>query len=133
MPSEISSEFVTMEELQDSTRPAISVAILNLGNGDFTLNISKQWTRHHRQCNFKAFVIRNDSSNLDSQSMNISNTGGTYIPINVYSNLYNDSTSITFKLTEKQRSILLRWSGHTGGDGIASLLYVENNAFLILH
>jgi hypothetical protein len=37
VPSEISAEFVTMEEIQDSTRPAISVAILNLGNGDFTL------------------------------------------------------------------------------------------------
>jgi hypothetical protein len=72
-PSEISGKFVTMEETQDFTRPAISVAILNLGNGDFTLNISETVDQTpSSNVIFKSFVIRNDSSNLDSQSMNIS-------------------------------------------------------------
>ena len=65
-----------------------------------------------------------------TQVINISDGGGTYSSYNQYTNIYNDSASIVFKLTENQRSTVLRWSGHEGGDGVANMLYVQSGAFL---
>ena len=119
-----------MVETPDTTKPTISVVVLNLGTGDIIMNISETVDQTpSTNVIFKSFVIRNDSSTSSTQVINISDGGGTYSPYNQYTNIFNDSASIVFKLTENQRSSVLRWSSHQGGDGIATMLYVQSDAF----
>ena len=90
-----------MVETPDSTKPTISVVVLNLGTGDIIMNVSETVDQTpSTNVIFKSFVIRNDSSTSSTQIINISDGGGTYSPYNQYTNIYNDSASIVFKLTE---------------------------------
>ena len=121
---------ISLLEIGDTTPPTVLDAKLDLTKGLLTLNMSEtvdttvggylsgQYSYSPYPINFDRMFLSNSNATHD---INVSLVGATISNVS--------STILEFKLTEVQRAKLIQMSGTPGGDGVATVLNLNEGAF----